>query len=138
MQSGIHKEATPKSPVKTKKVHGKYACGQCHQKFSSYSLSKIHEDFHTNTKTFKCDKCEKHFKVKTKLKRHVLAVHEGIKEFKCEICDKAFSQKSHKNSHMENVHEGIRNFYCDLCENKSFVKSIDLRNHMKNYHGMES
>ena len=75
--------------------------------------------------------------MKTKLKRHVLAVHEGIKEFKCEICDKAFSQKSHKNSHMENVHEGIRNFYCDLCENKYFVKSIDLRNHKKNYHGIE-
>ena len=101
-------------------------------------LLKIHEDFH-DAKTFeyKCEKCKKSFKVKTKLHRHVLAVHEGIKTFKCDICHKKFSQKSHKNSHMENVHEGIKNFYCNLCENKSFVKSIDLRNHRKNYHGIE-
>jgi len=79
--------------------------------------------------------CEKSFKRKADLERHLL-IHLGIKNFACEECDKRFTRKgdltAHKRSH---VKEEDKRFVCDSpgC-GKSYTLRNNLARHKKTAH----
>ena len=80
----------------------------CHTTFAS--KSGIHE----RKKPFKCDNCDKSFKQKSHLQRHVASVHEGIKSFQCSACGKYFTTKRSMCDHIATVHELKKPFHCDI------------------------
>lgn len=49
--------------------------------------------FHTGTKGFQCEVCDKRFYHKSDLKRHMLT-HTKLKTRECDICKKKFAKKS--------------------------------------------
>ena len=57
--------------------------------------------FHTGTKDFKCEVCERKFLYKGHLKTHMLT-HTKVKAHECDICMKKFSQKSNLVQHFRN------------------------------------
>ena len=54
---------------------------------------------------WKCDLCEKHFRNKGDVKRHVKSVHEKKLDFKCDQCERAFSRSHVLKRHTELVHD---------------------------------
>ena len=83
--------------------------------------------------TVTCEICNKDFKEKHKLKRHMM-IHTGEKPHTCSICGKSFSLEYNLNPHVR-VHTGEKPFICQIpgCE-KSFTQSGNLKTHMKTNH----
>ena len=42
-------------------------------------------------KSLECEVCQKSFKTKSYLKKHIASAHEGKKPFKCNLCDARFT-----------------------------------------------
>eukprot|EP01083_Nonionella_stella_P228544 809820_1 len=53
-----------------------------------------------NEKPFRCDTCNKSFKRKQTLQRHIV-VHTGEKQFQCMLCHKRYTQKNSLKTHMK-------------------------------------
>ena len=67
-----------------------------------------------------CPQCKKGFPTPSKVKRHLLAVHEKIREFQCDICTHAFSQKIHVLKHRQAVHKSELEANPNLLNNRNF------------------
>ena len=67
-----------------------------------------------------CPICKKGFPTPSKVKRHLLAVHEKIREFQCDICSHAFSQKIHVLKHRQAVHKKELEANPDLVHKRDF------------------
>lgn len=61
------------------------------------------------TSAYSCDTCERTFKRKGDLKRHVRRVHEKIRDSICPICCKAFGEDYNMHRHVHRVHTQHRN-----------------------------
>ena len=57
---------------------------------------------------FKCPECGRVFGLKTNLKKHIEAVHEGKKPFVCPRKSSRFARKQDLNRHVKAVHEGVK------------------------------
>ena len=80
---------------------------------------------------YPCNKCDKHFKNKHILRKHVKGIHGGI-EYPCNRCSKSYTQKSDLERHIQSVHIGTR-FQCDSCES-IFSGRHHLQSHKKHKH----
>ena len=69
---------------------------------------------HSGEKAFSCNLCEKVFKHKSNLNRHMV-IHSGEKGFSCNLCEKAFAEKGTLKKHMV-IHSGEKGFSCNLCK----------------------
>lgn len=76
---------------------------------------------HINEKPFQCNICNKKFKLKGSLQKH-LRIHSGEKLFHCDTCNRNFSQKGHLEEHIR-IHSGERPFHCNICDRKFTLKS---------------
>ncbi|XP_078603861.1 uncharacterized protein LOC144877689 [Branchiostoma floridae x Branchiostoma japonicum] len=59
------------------------------------------EDGQESSRTYKCSHCDKEFRFKSELNRH-LRTHSGERPYQCGECGKRFSQISTLNCHMRN------------------------------------
>ena len=81
-------------------------------------ISSSHVDT-KNEKTFNCDSCDKIYRQKSHLKRHIAEVHEGKNLFRFDICEKGFTLNSELDKHLD-LHEGKELFQRNIC-NFNFV-----------------
>ena len=83
--------------------------------------------------TIQCPECNKNFKEKHKLKRHMM-VHTGEKPFPCYMCGKKFSLEYNLRTHYR-IHTGEKPFLCEYPQcGKSFTQSGNLKTHAKSKH----
>ncbi|XP_032371195.1 gastrula zinc finger protein XlCGF57.1 isoform X3 [Etheostoma spectabile] len=87
---------------------------------------------HTGKMYFKCDTCEKDFKYRSLLQRH-LSVHTGEKPYSCETCGKDFKLSSALTVHMR-MHTGEKPYTCETC-GKDFRRNNELVVHMRTHTG---
>ena len=97
-------------------------------------------------KPHKCLICNKSFRSKFDMKKHIKCVqegknkHEGKKENKCFICHEIFGTNKTLKGHMSYVHkekmpvhEKKKQYVCITC-NKSFGKQIEMKKHIESIH----
>merc|ERR1719430_2494103 len=92
-----------------------------------------HKDNHQAFK-FNCEKCEKVFSRKDKLREHGCAVHDEMevkantKSVACPECGKMFTQSKHLSRHKASAHGGFV-YICVHCK-KSFSRKDKMKTHM--------
>lgn len=120
-------------------------------------INNVHSD-QLNLGKFICDFCEKIFKSRTEITRHLKrwhlirecqdckrkfysyptwllhqnSVHQPEKKFKCEMCNKTFEAKKYLNQHQK-VHQKD-GYPCPLCPDKGFSFSTTLKIHILHIH----
>eukprot|EP00057_Strongylocentrotus_purpuratus_P016714 XP_011671188.1 PREDICTED: gastrula zinc finger protein XlCGF53.1 isoform X5 [Strongylocentrotus purpuratus] len=107
-----------------------HKCSLCGKKFSSEGRLSTHVRGHTAGRSFECPYCDKGFKDSCSLTRHI-RTHTGEKPFKCSVCDKLFSVKGNLVQHLK-THGGDKPFTCAICD-KSFSQNSDLTRHMQTH-----
>ena len=92
-----------------------------------------------NDKKYKCEQCEKSYKDRHSLDRHVTAKHnskESNDEHKCDLCDSSYEDKCSLDRHVKAKHnlKGSNDEHkCELCE-KSFKYKFELNRHIRTLH----
>ena len=118
-----------------KVIHGDdmFQCDQCEfQTVWDISLKSHTMTMHTD-KQYKCDKdnCDYMGRLKSDLKRHMGAMHEGI-TYDCTQCPKTYKEKRKLKEHVRFDHQGIIQ-KCDQCDYQSGRK-INLYRHVQTKH----
>lgn len=110
-------------------------CQLCWKTFNSNYGLKIHMYVHNTEKQFKCQFCEKLFKQKSYLNKHVKYFHSTgkyTKRFFCPYCAKRFRVRYDLQNHIP-IHTGEKPFQCAHCL-KYFSKRFALSKHIKYIH----
>ena len=85
-------------------------------------------------KIYKCEICDKEFKINNTLKKHFNIVHNFVKEHQCNICQKDFNFQSQLTKHVKNAHENKKQQHqCNSC-GKSFSQGGHLKIHINSVH----
>ncbi|CAL8130987.1 unnamed protein product [Orchesella dallaii] len=113
-----------------------YTCTTCKKTFNLLgSLNKHVKDVHLKIKNYWCVFCEKQFKRKLHLDRHILS-HIGEKQFWCNMCYYECSRKDalkvHRKQHTHNKENPYEQFRCETCT-KSFDYNYDLTRHLQTH-----
>ena len=90
-------------------------------------------------KIFSCEKCNKTFKWKSNLDRHIDNIHMESERSDCQECDKTFTQNYSLKRHVESEHRGMKKFTCDICGKEFTLKQgltrhIECRHQRTNFH----
>jgi cytochrome c556 len=87
----------------------------------------------TENSSTTCSVCNKKFRYKCELRRHIEAVHEKKTNFECDLCQKKCYSKSaikeHIQRHIKRLNPSFPlPFECSICQ-KSFITSFELHRH---------
>ncbi|XP_053622869.1 zinc finger protein 607-like [Plodia interpunctella] len=107
-------------------------CELCGRMFQSYALLKDHAWVHTGERPFKCDSCDKSFRMKQRLVAHKRVHSEHKHTYGCQLCGKQFSTHSNRQRHMF-IHTGLKPFKCEMC-GKGFKHASEKRAHITYVH----
>ena len=82
----------------------------------------------------KCESCDKTFRNKVDLKKHLEIIHNTAKTHECGTCGKCFKKKEYLKIHISNVHndankEKVKKIPCKICD-KSFIGLYHLKSHI--------
>ncbi|XP_023238878.1 zinc finger protein 397-like isoform X3 [Centruroides sculpturatus] len=89
--------------------------------------SKNQVEFENKDRPFRCNICQRSFKLKADLARHE-RLHSDDTPFSCNICKMRFKLKTYLNSHMT-IHSKERPFQCNLCKMEFKRKSYLMKHH---------
>lgn len=79
----------------------KYMCEFCAASFRNSSMLRVHlNTVHSDARNYKCNICDKTFKIKVGLKKH-LYVHEPVHRFQCNKCNLTFKWKQALDNHLK-------------------------------------
>lgn len=82
-------------------------------------------------KPFKCDFCEKCFRLKSLLNKHLI-LHSDLRPYSCSECGRAFKMRNNLTKHMV-MHLDDKPFSCQHC-GKTFKRSSELSKHDRTVH----
>lgn len=85
---------------------------------------------HLGDKPYKCDICDRKFRLNSTCKRHWQRIHSGTKPHKCSICSKAFATKNDVTKHLRS-HTGERPYICSYPQcDKCYTSKNSLKQHL--------
>lgn len=110
---------------------GPFSCSECKRTFKNNSRMQRHMLVHTQERIHKCPACEKDFKYKDCLTKHLVFCRkttEGdlrARPHKCPDCEERFSRKPFLILHLKTIHNA-----CPVCETR-FPDQTELAAHLK-------
>ena len=119
----IYKKPKVKGPLKSKYFDSKKVDGMGTEipEFDAIHIqlkgTEIVEIMEMENEKIQCNECDKEYKARRELNRHIKEKHEGIK-YACDQCNYNATQRSSLKMHKRNSHDGIK-FFCDACDYKS-------------------
>ena len=115
----------------------RYNCETCNQyeTDSAAALKKHKADIHGDLSAMlQCPTCDYKSTKASKLREHILNIHEGAR-YPCIQCSYIANSYGNLQSHTKSQHNGIR-YPCDLCDHRSTRKQY-LKMHMEKVHNFE-
>ncbi|XP_044090991.1 zinc finger protein 75D isoform X3 [Neovison vison] len=109
-----------------------FKCQECEKSFRVSSDLIKHQRIHTEEKPYKCQQCDKRFRWSSDLNKHLMA-HQGIKPYRCSWCGKSFSHNTNLHTHLR-IHTGEKPFKCYEC-GKRFIQNCHLIKHQRTHTG---
>lgn len=108
-----------------------HKCNECGAVFKNRYSLKRHAFVHSDA-IFECDRCDKKYRRKDKLKKHFLNAHPGV-TFECNNCSATFKEKSKLKKHLflkQCSPPADKNtvFLCFVC-NRNFKSNAGLIRH---------
>ncbi|XP_049883284.1 PR domain zinc finger protein 5-like isoform X2 [Pectinophora gossypiella] len=115
------------------KVHNEkpiiYPCNACNKTYKKkFELNRHIKHHHLQQKSYLCDKCNAKFFSKRGLSDHVIK-HMGGEMCSCEVCGKNFSRLRTLKEHMK-VHDENKRYQCEICK-KTFMQKCSLKSHVR-------
>ncbi|XP_034838112.1 zinc finger protein 260-like isoform X11 [Maniola hyperantus] len=115
------------------KVHNKtpvvYPCNACNKTYKKkFELNRHIKHHHLQQRSFLCDKCNAKFFSKRGLVDHMTR-HTGAENCSCDVCGKSFSRMRTLKEHMR-LHEDDKRYQCEVCK-KAFMQKSSLKSHVK-------
>ena len=111
-------------------------CPLCPNHFNNEQECQLHfSEAHFEDRPFVCtyEGCEKTFKKREKMKRHIDCVHHKLKPHACQLCELAFSRKDKLKRHISNIHFHEKPFSCHHCDHRTSRKER-MRQHLLTVH----
>ncbi|CAH2987571.1 unnamed protein product [Chilo suppressalis] len=106
-----------------------YPCNACNKTYKKkFELNRHIKHHHLQQKSFLCDQCNAKFFSKRGLVDH-LSRHTGSETFACDVCGKRFFRLRTLKEHMR-FHEDDKRYQCEVCM-KTFTQKCSLKNHLK-------
>ncbi|XP_039213384.1 zinc finger and BTB domain-containing protein 38 isoform X3 [Crotalus tigris] len=103
-----------------------FTCDLCQKHFQSNSTLRMHKRCHMGEKPYLCKTCGKRFSISSNLQKHE-RTHSAIKDFICQHCNKAFTLNETLKIH-EKIHTGEKRYHCQFCF-QGFLYLSTKRNH---------
>ncbi|XP_026314378.1 PR domain zinc finger protein 5-like [Hyposmocoma kahamanoa] len=115
------------------KVHNEapivYPCNACNKTYKKkFELNRHIKHHHLQQKNYLCDKCNAKFFSKRGLADH-LTRHNGGEVCSCDVCGRTFTRLRTLKEHLK-LHETDKRFQCEVC-NKSFMQKCSLKSHLR-------
>lgn len=112
-------------------------CEKCDKWLKNQRCLKSHMLLHADV-DHKCDLCDYVTKKENLLKNHIITKHTEDRNFKCDECEKTFKVKRALTIHKAQSHTGAAKTgrTCEFC-NKTFGSSTNYYTHRKNRHAPE-
>ena len=130
-------KATLQHHINSKHLKIKFGCEICNdfETSSAIALKKHKADVHGKFNSIlSCKKCNYKSTKASKLKEHILNIHEGAR-YPCVQCSYVANSLGNLHSHKQSQHEHIK-YPCDQCDHKSTRKQY-LRIHKEKVHKVD-
>ena len=111
-------------------------CLQIRHKLKAKTVKKLREDikWHTQYLELICPHCDKIFREKSNMKRHMDSAHGNV-VFNCNFCEEKFASKQALDYHEQGTHMETSSVKCDECD-VSFASIISMKDHKKHVHSV--
>jgi len=120
-----------KSKSITQSLDVKFSCDKCEKHYSNKQKLKIHFQSRHEGIKYACNQCDKQFTLQWNLITHIQSKHEGVK-YACNQCDKQYTTQGDLAIHVQSKHEGIK-YACNQCD-KQFTQQRNLAKHVQSKH----
>ena len=130
----FNNKATLQHHINKQHLKIRFNCEICNQyeTQSAVALKKHKANEHGQLNAMlKCPKCEYKSAKSSKLREHILNIHEGAR-YPCAQCSYVANSYGNLQSHKKSQHNGIR-YQCDLCNHQSTRKQY-LKKHKESAH----
>ncbi|XP_075224471.1 uncharacterized protein LOC142326139 isoform X2 [Lycorma delicatula] len=107
-----------------------FKCNKCGSLFKTKTNLFFHMKTHSDA-PFTCEKCNKTYRERRILMRHIRVVHSSQNMYSCDQCGREFKSMRNLSLHYT-LHTGVKPFTCDHCS-KSFVYKSTYIVHMKGH-----
>ncbi|XP_035788940.1 oocyte zinc finger protein XlCOF22-like [Anopheles albimanus] len=108
-------------------------CTHCSRWYKNKTSLRVHLRRLADTRTHRCEQCDKDFPTKNSLNGHMSYVHGEQKDrFPCPQCDRTFRRRRELTEHTSR-HNGTALYECKEC-GKSFYTSSSYATHRKRFH----
>ncbi len=108
-------------------------CGHCDKTFRRRDhLNKHVLSVHTSERRFCCHICSKRYTSPGTLRQHMNSSHSQ-KMLSCQYCDKTFARNDHMQKHIQGVHLKERKYICQHC-NKGYTSHGAMLQHIGKSH----
>lgn len=109
-----------------------YKCNLCEKSFASLEYLKRHQVFHSDEYRYKCSVCDQKFKWMTSFQIHQTIHVQKKTMVECSQCYKRFFNQRTLERHLQ-IHKNVK-YKCMLCERVVSNRKDNIRRHIKHLH----
>jgi len=127
--SFAHKEYLLAHRCRASKEKG-IICRKCGKRLSASAMA-LHKKSHSKDRPYKCENCEKRYKLRAHLQRHVQLCYNKPMKYKCRYCEARFRTFSPELvRHERTEHLNIKPAQCPICKH-NWTDTRNMRRHLR-------